>query len=364
MITLEELAVPLEGENPAGENLEYDPLYIELDSLAVAVPDSEIGDSKIEGHGADWKKLRENCLALWGRTRDLRVASYLVIAETAMGGFKDCGEALKLIAFLVRDMWETVYPRLDPDDDNDPTERLNILAMLSPEPGAFNDPIMFISKVRSLRLVPMLPYTLRDYLISINELETADGQRIDTNLIAAELMNIPQADKEEQVAVVREIRETLKAICADAGEKMSGGFSRDMTSFSREIDRLCKFYATYLESGGGSGESVADGEAETGGEAPMLAGGQAGGQASGQAIGQGSFNLSSYKPANRTDALLLLRKSSEYFQQHEPNSPIPLLVNRALRFSEMNFIELIEDIVPDALSRGKEIMGIKEESSS
>jgi type VI secretion system protein ImpA len=356
MISLEELAVPLEGENPAGENLEYDPLYIELDSLAVAVPDSEIGDSKIEGHGADWKQLRENCLTLWGRTRDLRVASYLVIAETAMGGFKDCGEALKLIGFLVRDMWETVYPRLDPDDDNDPTERLNILAMLSPEPGAFNDPMRFISKVRSLRLAPALPYTLRDYLVSINELETADGQSIDTNLIAAELMNIPQADKEEQVAAVREIRETTKAICTDASEKMSGGFSLDMASFSREIDRLCKFYANYLESSSGSGEAVAEGASETEGEAPALAGGQA--------SGQGSFNLSSYKPANRADALFLLRKSSEYFQQHEPNSPIPLLVNRALRFSEMNFIELIEDIVPDALSRGKEIMGIKEESSS
>jgi hypothetical protein len=36
------------------------------------------------------------------------------------------------------------------------------------------------------------------------------------------------------------------------------------------------------------------------------------------------------------------------------------LVNRALRISEMNFIELIEDMVPDALSRGKEILGIKE----
>jgi hypothetical protein len=27
-----------------------------MDSLAVAVPASEIGDSRIEGHGADWKK--------------------------------------------------------------------------------------------------------------------------------------------------------------------------------------------------------------------------------------------------------------------------------------------------------------------
>ena len=53
MISLEEMAIPLEEENPAGENLEYDPLYLEMDSLAVAVPDSQMGDSRIEGRGPD-----------------------------------------------------------------------------------------------------------------------------------------------------------------------------------------------------------------------------------------------------------------------------------------------------------------------
>jgi hypothetical protein len=187
MIILEELAVPLEGEDPAGENLEYDPLYLEMDSLAAAVPDSQMGESWIEGRGPDWKKLRENCLSLWTKTRDLRVASYLAVAETAAGSLEDCLGGFKLILFLIRDMWEPMYPRLDPEDGLDPTERLNILTMLSPEPGAFNDPIMFISKFRALRLVPALPYTLRDHLVSINEFEAAGGQAVDPNLITGEL---------------------------------------------------------------------------------------------------------------------------------------------------------------------------------
>jgi type VI secretion system protein ImpA len=312
------------------------------------VPDSEVGDSKIEGHGAGWKKLKENCLTLWGKTRDLRVAVYLVIAETAMGGLKDCGAALKVLRFLIRDIWETMYPKLDPGDDNDPTERLNILAMLSPEPGAFNDPIMFITKIRALRLTPSLPYTLRDYLVSINELETADGGVIDTGLIMGEMMNVPLAEIEEQAGAVREIQEILRAVCEDTNRKLTGGYSLSMTSLNREIDRLCKLYAAYLDSyGGGAAETGFKGGAESPPAELMGAGGQA-------------VNVASYRPANRADALLLLRKSAEYFQKSEPNSPIPLLVNRALRFSEMNFIELLEDIVPDSLLRGKEILGIKE----
>jgi type VI secretion system protein ImpA len=86
MIDTGALTVVLEGESPAGQNLEYDPLYMEMDSLAVAVPDSFMGESKIEGRGPEWKKLSKNCLELWAKTRDLRVAVYFVIAETFLEG--------------------------------------------------------------------------------------------------------------------------------------------------------------------------------------------------------------------------------------------------------------------------------------
>ncbi|MDR0553187.1 MAG: type VI secretion system ImpA family N-terminal domain-containing protein [Treponema sp.] len=357
MIVYEELAVPLEGEDTAGENLAYDPLYLEMDTLAAGTPGGLMEDLAVEGRVAGWKKLGERCLGLWEKTRDLRVASYLVVAETATGGLADCAAALKLILFLIRDMWEPLYPRLDPEDDNDPTERLNILAMLSPEPGAFNDPVMFLSKFRAMPLVPPLPYTLRDHLISINELEPADGKTVDANLVAAEMMGIPLAEIEAQAAAAREIQETVKAICAAANEKLSDGYSLGMLSLAGEADRLCRFYNACLEScGSRAAAKAADGPPE---------GESAAGPDAGAAPGrQRDFNLASYKPAARADALLLLRKASEYFQREEPNSPIPLLVNRALRFSEMNFIELIEDIVPDALSRGKEILGIKEGQGS
>ena len=349
MILLEEMAIPLEGENPAGENLEYDSLYMEMDSLAVALPDSQMGESKIEGRGPDWKKLRENCLSLWGRTRDLRVASYLAVTETADGSLRDCAAAFKLILFMIRDMWDTLYPRLDPGDDNDPTERLNILLMLSPAPGAFNDPIMFISKFRTLRLVPSLPYTLRDYLISIKEFEAADGQSIDPNLIAGEVRSVNPEEVEKQAALTGELRETVEAICNTANEKLAGGNSLGMSSLLAEIDKLGRFYAGHTQSRDSGTSADADAAGEI--EAPT--------EMKSSPRKEGKIDIASYTPGTRADALLLLRKGSEYFLRHEPNSPIPLLIDRALRFSEMNFIDLLQDIAPDALPQGKKILGIQ-----
>ncbi|MDR2964388.1 MAG: type VI secretion system ImpA family N-terminal domain-containing protein [Treponema sp.] len=44
MINIEEMVVPLNGDNPVGENLKYDPLYLEMDSLAKFRPQACIGN--------------------------------------------------------------------------------------------------------------------------------------------------------------------------------------------------------------------------------------------------------------------------------------------------------------------------------
>ncbi|MDR0760183.1 MAG: type VI secretion system protein TssA [Treponema sp.] len=347
MIDAQELMVPLEGESPSGKNLEYDPLYMEMDSLAVEVPDSFMGESKIEGRGPDWKKLSKNCLELWSRTRDLRVAVYLATAEAITGGLAGLVSGLKLPLYLVKELWETFYPRLDPDDDEDPLERLNILSMLSPQVGAVNDPVMFIPRFRETRLVPSLGYTLRDLLISHNEIEVSGGKAIDPKLLRAELMNAPVAEIETQAALTAEARTLIVELCDEMNGKMKGSYSLDMAALDRELDRLAAFYRSHLESLMPlQAESPAVGEA-----APETAE---------KIASQGEkIALLSYRASTRAEALLLLRKGAEYFQNEEPNSPIPDLVNRALRFSEMSFIELMAEIAPDAVSRGRDILGIK-----
>jgi type VI secretion system protein ImpA len=350
MIDTGALAVVLEGEDPAGQNLEYDPLYLEMDSLAAEVPDSLMGESKIEGRGPDWKKLGKNCLELWAKTRDLRVAVYLTIAETlGGGGLEGLSAGLKLSLFLVKELWDSFYPKLDPADDDDPLERLNIFAMLSPQTGAVNDPVMFIPRFREIRLVPSLSYTLRDLLISLNEIEVSGDKTIDSKLLRAELMNVAAAEIEAQAALVGEAQALITELCAEMDGKMKGGYSLDMSALTHELDRLASFYSSHLDS---LGSDSPEGAVEESPGAP----GPGAAPASGEKVA-----LLSYHAATRAEALLLLKKGAEYFQDQEPNSPIPLLIERALRISGMSFIELLGDIVPDALSRGRDILGIKPE---
>ncbi|MDR2659226.1 MAG: type VI secretion system protein TssA [Spirochaetaceae bacterium] len=348
MIEAAELATKLSGDDAAGQDLEYDPLYLAMDSLAVAVPDSFMGDSKIEGRGPDWKNLSKNCLDLWARTRDLRVAVYLTVSEAVTGGLAGLAEGLKVILFLVKELWSEFYPRLDPDDNNDPLERLNILSMLSPPVGSVNDPVMFIPRFRETRLVPSLRYTLRDMLISINEIEAADGGAVDAKLLRAEFISVPAAEIDAQSIAAKDVKSLVSELCRETDAKMGDGSMLDMSALTRDIDQIIKFYGQYSAPAAGAdapetGTGPDYSEQSAASSVPHLA-------------------LLSYQASSRTEALLLLKKGAEYFRREEPNSPIPQLVDRALRFSEMSFIDLIEDIMPDALSRGRDILGIKPET--
>jgi type VI secretion system protein ImpA len=63
---------------------------------------------------------------------------------------------------------------------------------------------------------------------------------------------------------------------------------------------------------------------------------------------------------SRQDAIRALDAVAEYFRQHEPSSPIPLFVDRAKRLVSKNFLEVLADVVPDALPQVRAVGGIPE----
>jgi type VI secretion system protein ImpA len=163
---------------------------------------------------------------------------------------------------------------------------------------------------------------------------------------------------------------------------MESGYVLSMDTLLREIEKLRAFYRSNLESSGAGEEGMEPDTSEASdsvrhtnagevdsaalrvssrAEKGMESGSTHGASGSVRHTGTGKVDIATFQVSSRTEALLLLRKGSEYFQREEPNSPIPLLINRALRISEMNFLELLEDIAPDALSRGRDVFGVKEE---
>jgi type VI secretion system protein ImpA len=63
---------------------------------------------------------------------------------------------------------------------------------------------------------------------------------------------------------------------------------------------------------------------------------------------------------SRQDAIHALDAVADFFRRNEPSSPIPLLLERAKRLVSKDFLEVIAEIAPDALSVARAAGGLKE----
>ncbi len=127
VIDVAKLLSPVSADAPAGADVEADPAFLALETMAKGTPESVMGDEVKPAKEADWKEVKKTSLELFGKSRDLRVAMILAAAllkEDGLAGFR---EGVALIKGFIEQLWEQFYPKLDPTDNNDPTIRVNIL---------------------------------------------------------------------------------------------------------------------------------------------------------------------------------------------------------------------------------------------
>ena len=63
----------------------------------------------------------------------------------------------------------------------------------------------------------------------------------------------------------------------------------------------------------------------------------------------------------RADALRLLELACQYYRRYEPSSPLPLLLERALRLAEKNFLEILRDLAPDGVMQAQNVVSGRDE---
>ncbi|HKM61089.1 MAG TPA: hypothetical protein VJY39_01235, partial [Acidisphaera sp.] len=63
---------------------------------------------------------------------------------------------------------------------------------------------------------------------------------------------------------------------------------------------------------------------------------------------------------NRADALHLLDLVCRYYEQNEPSSPLPLMISRARKLADKHFLEILQDLAPDAVGQAQLVVQSRE----
>ncbi len=356
VIDVEELLQDVSTELRCGENLEYGDAFSALELAAQGKPERQKGDKTLPAEEPNWKAVKTKALALFPRTKDLRVAMYLLRACIIEDGFIGLQQGLVVLRGLLERHWQDVHPQLDPSDCYDPTMRVNIIASLRDERTLLHH--VRVAPLARSRVFGQV--SLRDVLLARGELsvlEKPDEHKRDKTAMEAAFKDTDVNQLHETATAITDAITSVTEIEACLTEHVGAKQSVDLSALPQLLLDAQRVISEHLPHGEKPTMTKPTKEgapvpSETGADRPAGETGEAG-----HAVLQ---SLSEHiGPINsREDAVRVLELVCEYFRKHEPSSPVPLLLQRAKRLVSKDFMEILRDLTPSGLEEAKQIGGI------
>jgi type VI secretion system protein ImpA len=336
------LMAPLRADLPCGESLEDTPLLASFDTFRVfgrlrspEDPANFAVDPKSVDKPVpppDWNEVRTTSLEALGKSKDLRVLAYLAAAVLRTDGFPAFAALVQVASQWLELYWTQVYPQID----EDAILRRSAL-------NCFADSMSVVDRVRRMPLTNSRQhgrFGLRDIELSKQPGAGSNGVPDAVQIGAAfegtdkdELVHLHQSVA-NAISALRHIDEKMRA---DGGPEGAPDFEPLLTHL-RDVDHVLRPYvappAAETAADAGATDSAAGVAAPAGVVGPIR---------------------------SRQDALRALDAVADYFRQTEPSSPVPLFVARARKLVDKDFLEVLADIVPEALDKARAAGGVKAE---
>jgi type VI secretion system protein ImpA len=339
MIVAEELLKPISEEAPCGADLSYDASLQELETISRGKQETQFSAAE----PPDWKELSSRSLALFARSKDLRIAILLSAAELELHRLPGFRESLVLVKGLLERYWATVHPQLDPADNNDPLQRMNIVASIAMPIGGLGDPLRILERLRAVPLchsVQMGRYNLADILRAEAGTPGPDDKpAASTAQIDAAFRDSDPGELGEIYRVLSDCTVLVQWIDEFLTRTVGPASAPDLTPLSTQLISMQSRVAPYLPA-------VASAVRET--TSTLLMGSPAASVRPPSPTGE---------IRSREDVVKLLNKICEYYVQAEPSSPVPLVLRRAARLAEMDFMQIVKDMSPEAVAQIQKITG-------
>jgi len=331
---VEALLTPIGEASPCGDDLEYDADFTALTTSAQGKPEQQFGDTVIPAVEPEWRQVAEQSDALLRRSKDVRPAVLLLRASTRLQGLTGFVAGLELLTGLLDRFWEGIHPKLDADDDNDPTMRLNALAPLGDESMVLKD--LYDAQVGLAPGVGAI--RVRDIAVANNALNAVGGEATYSPAQIQGGLEALHAERPEliQAAIsVPALVEKLQALLVERTGRADVIDLAPLRTIGRMLQRACSAAIGAPEEAAAEG---AEGDAAQAGGAPR------------PAAARGEIQ-------SRQDALQTLDRVIRFLEQTEPGNPAPLLIDRAKKLIGVSFLEIMANLAPGALDTIETVTG-------
>ncbi len=328
MHSIQSLLEPLAGSQPCGEDMAFS---AELDAIAKA----RIADDPTLDQGAwvtnlkeaDWPFVAARCAMLIGtRSKDLRLAVWLVEANAKTASLRGLADGLSLVAGLCDRYWDHVYPQ---PDEGGHEQRIGNLCWLSSRVPQLLQEIP-ISESGAYTMIDVESIRLRN---DADVTTALDSARRNTSL---DFYRSFIADGNACLQALAELERVIDDRLGADGP----GFSVARSA----LQNLIHFISPAAVGAGPQAERETEGA----------------GQAVVSVAGNAVALLASIQ--DRGQALAQLRLVAQYFRRTEPHSPVAYLAEKAANWGEQPLHVWLRAVVKDpaALAQFDELLGVQE----
>lgn len=335
---------PRDETYPSGENLEYDPAFTALEIAAQPGEERQMGDELLAAQEQDWAEVEAGALAVLDKSHELRAAIYLAEAALHTKGLPAFAASVGYVKSLLEEFWDTCHPGLD-EDDGDATMRINAVRGL-----ASTDRI-----VRAVRRTGLTDSRMFGRL-TLRHLDVAEG-RInmpadlddipDINSVAAAFRDTDEEILSATIDAVSLALEGVAAIDAVFADKTPGE-GPDLEPLTEVLLNIQQAMVRYADTG------EADGSAAGNDTANPVAHASAATMA---LSGSGAIN-------SPQDVTMMLDRIMDYYARCEPSSPLPILLERAKRLVNADFLTIIADMAKEGLDEVRQIGGLRQDEDA
>jgi len=348
------LLAPLAGEHPAGEWLPD--LHGQIERARRADDDLPQGDWKRETKAADWSAVIDIATeALGQRTKDLKIAAFLVEALVRQHGLHGARDGLRLLRELQEAFWDSLHPQIE---DGDLEGRIVPLEWLNTRlPAVLKE--VSVTRTRDGRA-----YSFRQWRDSrdLERLKPEEREQAQ----AEGKVGVEQFDK-AVTATPGAFYETLQTDLDRASEELRALDGVTDEKFGRNAPSLLEIRKTLEECGDVLRPILKHKRELEPGAASLTPGAAAGSAAESRTSALGTMvaadgSLAPIDPVDRADALRRLNAVAAFFRRTEPHSPIAYLVERATQWGRMPLDQWLREVIHDdgVLAQVRETLGLRE----
>jgi type VI secretion system protein ImpA len=345
----QEIISDIVGDSVCGVNLEDDSGFQNFFFESQGTPERFDGQSTIPAEPPEWRTVKKQAIEFLVKTRDLKLISVLAQSVLNTEGLFKFEQCLNGLSQQVKTHWNEVFPALD-EDDGDPLERISALGHLCDKDFVIN-------------IIRQLPIANSKVLgnVTLQKIDRAvgpNGSKNEGDLELPQIIGIfKESDTEQNTATytvvnqcITHLGEINKAFIEQAGNEYNVNFDAIIEVLTSLSNSLKKYGDLHLEV---ITEADEDSEASASEQ-------QNGDSVSVNTATSTSFSGTNMKLTSRNDVERCFGLILSYYQECEPSSPVPILVSRAKKLVNSDFLDIVRDIFPDALEQVQKLGGISD----